>query len=368
MDTGTSEEAEPFRLTTSPGFADWLASRQVSLALTTYQAGKLFLIGLTAGGRLAVFERTFPRCMGLAVSADARTLLLATRHQILRLDDALAPGETWQGRDALYCPRAAWYTGDLDAHDIGFGPHGRPVFANTLFSCLATVADGHSFRPLWTPPGITALAPEDRCHLNGVAFRDGAATHVTLAAASDVREGWRAQRAGGGCLVEVTTGRTLLDGLSMPHSPRWQVQDDGSARLWLLDSGSGRLGWLDPEAGCFQPVAFCPGYARGLAFAGDDALVGLSCGRERADASAPAFAGLPLDAALAACGLAAACGVEILDTRTGNTVAWLRIAGVVRELFDVAVLPGIVNPALIGLRGEEIDRVLTIAPGGEALS
>ena len=32
-------------LTASPGFVEWLAREDVSLAFTTYQSGKLFLIG-----------------------------------------------------------------------------------------------------------------------------------------------------------------------------------------------------------------------------------------------------------------------------------------------------------------------------------
>ncbi|MBC7178786.1 MAG: TIGR03032 family protein, partial [Roseovarius sp.] len=38
-------------------FVDWLAARRASLALTTYQAGKLILVGLNPQGGLSVFER-----------------------------------------------------------------------------------------------------------------------------------------------------------------------------------------------------------------------------------------------------------------------------------------------------------------------
>ncbi|KQP65243.1 hypothetical protein ASF41_22000 [Methylobacterium sp. Leaf111] len=340
-------------LSTSRHFSDWLATQRTSLAFTTYQAGKLFLIGLRPDGRLGVFERSFARCMGLAVSQDSRSLLLATRNQIVRFDTVLAPGETADGRDALYAPHACWITGDLDAHDIGFGVGGRPVFANTLFSCLAAVSDGHSFRPLWRPSFVSRLAPEDRCHLNGMALKDGVPTHVTVVAPSDVSDGWREGRAGAGQLISVETGEAVLSGLSMPHSPRWH---DG--RLWLLNSGRGELGYWDEVGGRFEAVAFCPGYARGLSFLGPYALVGLSLARENRT-----FQGLPLDAALASRGAQARCGLLVIDTRSGDTVEWLRIEGVVRELFDVAALPGVVHPGLIGLKGEEINRVLSIEPG-----
>jgi uncharacterized protein (TIGR03032 family) len=81
-------------------FPAWMAEHRVSLAATTYQAGKLFLIGLQPDGRLAVFERTFNRCMGLW--ADDQTLWMGSPyprcglHVIDRRDGALAaPGRRW---------------------------------------------------------------------------------------------------------------------------------------------------------------------------------------------------------------------------------------------------------------------------------
>ena len=111
--------------------------------------------------------------MGLAVSSDSRTLLLATQYQLYRFDNALPSGSLQNEHDAVYVPRLAWITGDLDIHDVGFGADGSPVFVNTLFSCLASASEGWSFKPLWRPPFITKLAPEDRCHLNGLAMDSG---------------------------------------------------------------------------------------------------------------------------------------------------------------------------------------------------
>lgn len=345
-----AEAPEAFALSTSRGFPAWLAGMNATIAFTTYQAGKLFLLGLKPDGRLAVFERTFPRPMGLAASADGRTLLLATRHQILRFDDVVAGRGDSGGHDAVYAPHATWITGDLDAHDLAFGADGRPVFVNTLFSCLAGVSDGHSFRPLWRPPFVGRLAPEDRCHLNGLAVRDGKPAYVTLVARSDVADGWRDHRPAGGLVYDVAANAPVLAGLSMPHSPRWH---DG--HLWLLNSGAGAFGRLDPAGGRFEPVAFCPGYARGLAFVGRHALVGLSMARENRT-----FQGLPLDAALASRGAEPRCGLLVIDTATGDTIEWVRIEGVVRELFDIAVLHGVRNPALVGFKGDEINRVVSI--------
>jgi uncharacterized protein (TIGR03032 family) len=341
---------EKFALAHSRNFPEWLAGIKASLAFTTYQAGKLFLLGLKPDGRLAVFERSFARCMGLGVSADAQTLVLATQYQLLRFDNIVPKGTSQGEHDALFAPHATWITGDVDAHDVAIGNDGRPIFVNTLFSCLAAVSDGHSFRPLWRPPFVSRLAPEDRCHLNGFAIEKGKARYVTVVANSDVADGWRDRRADGGMLIDVGSNKTLLSGLSMPHSPRLH-----NRRLWLLNSGAGEFGFFDRKAARFEPVAFCPGYARGLAFIGHYALIGLSLARENRT-----FQGLPLDAALAKRGAEPRCGLLVIDTRSGDTVAWLRIEGIVRELFDVAVLPGIRNPAAIGFMTDEVKRVISI--------
>src|SRR5206468_2530915 len=98
----------------------------------------------------------------------------------------------------------------------------------------------HSFVPRWRPPFVTALAPEDRCHLNGVCFpsEGDAATapaggvpqgFATALAAADTPEGWRAHKRDGGVLLRVPGGEVVAGGLAMPHSPRWY-----RGRLWLL--------------------------------------------------------------------------------------------------------------------------------------
>ncbi|MBI1405812.1 MAG: TIGR03032 family protein [Caulobacter sp.] len=344
-----SAPQEAFALTTSRGFPDWLARTGASLAFTTYQAGKLFFIGMGETGRIAVFERTFARCMGLAASADARKLALATHYQIYRFDNVLPPGEASGGHDAIYTPRTAWITGDVDAHDVAFDADGNIVFVNTLFSCLATISEGFSFKPIWRPPFITKLAPEDRCHMNGLAMENGRPRYVTMVSASDVADGWRDRRTDGGMIMDVTTNERVVEGLSMPHSPR--VHD---GRLWVLNSGAGELGFVD-DSGKFQAVAFCPGYARGLSFVGRYALVGLSQARENRT-----FQGLPLDEALSSRDAVARCGILVIDTVSGDTVEWVRIEGVVRELFDVVALPGVRNPSAIGLIGDDIRRVISI--------
>ena len=261
-------------ISTSRQFTAWLAEQRSSLAFTTYQAGKLFFLGLDHHGQLSVYNRTFSRCMGL--SGSPQTLYLSTLYQLWRFENSLSAGDHYQGYDRLYIPQLAYTTGDLDIHDVSLDSAGRPLFANTLFSCLATVSERYSFTPIWHPTFISKLAAEDRCHLNGVACdTEGQPRYVTAIGRSDVADGWREHRTGGGLLIDVQRNEVILDTLSMPHSPRLH-----QGRLWLLDSGRGEFGYVDLERGRFEPVAFCPGYARGLCLRGDFAVVGLSRSRQ----------------------------------------------------------------------------------------
>jgi uncharacterized protein (TIGR03032 family) len=332
----------------SRGLPGWLAGQAVSLAFTTYQAGKLFLVGLQPDGRLALFERTFNRCMGLC--AHPNGLWLSTLYQLWRFENVLAPGQTHEGHDRLYVPMASHTTGDLDIHDVAVLGDGRVVFVNTLFSCLATVSARASFAPLWKPGFVSRLAAEDRCHLNGLALEAGAAAYVTLVGRSDVADGWREHRRRGGCVLDVRTGEAVAEGLSMPHSPRVHGE-----RLWLLEAGSGFLGYVDRARGVFERVSFCPGYARGLCVVGDYAVVGLSKLRNNRT-----FADLELGEQLTTRGAEPRCGLLIIDLRSGDAVDWLRLDGIVEELYDVAALPGVRRPMALGFQTAEIQRTITI--------
>jgi uncharacterized protein (TIGR03032 family) len=352
MTEATPNAAPKLELLPSRQFPAWLAEQNLSLAFTTYQTGKLFLVGLQPNGRLSIFERSFNRAMGLW--ASPQTLYLSTLFQLWRFDNALEPGQAYQGYDRLDVPQVAWTTGDLDIHDVARDANRRIIFVNTLFGCLAMPSEAESFVPLWRPRFISRLAAEDRCHLNGLALKEGRATYVTAVSRSDVADGWRDRRTGGGVLVDVAANEVVLDGLSMPHSPRWH-DAGGGGRLWLLDSGTGWFGHADLERGRFERVTFCPGYSRGLAFCGPFAVIGLSKPRENRT-----FTGLPLDDELAGRDAEARCGLMVVDLRTGDAVHWLRIEGVVEELYDVAVLPGVRRPMAIGLKTDEIRRTITV--------
>jgi uncharacterized protein (TIGR03032 family) len=154
--------------------------------------------------------------------------------------------------------------------------------------------------------------------------------------------------------LEIPSGNIIARGLSMPHSPRLY-----RGRLWLHNSGTGYFGCVDSSGGQFEPLTFCPGYLRGLAFAGDYAVVGLS--QPRHDKT---FSGLALDEELAKRSTEPRCGLMIIDLRTGDVAHWLRVEGMVRELYDVAVLHQVARPMALGFKTDEIQRLIAIGEAG----
>lgn len=363
-------------------FLDWLNEQRCSLAFSTYQTGKLFLVGrksqsgaplpLNSNDQgLAIFERTFNHCMGMCATADGKTIWMSSRFQIWRMEQTPAqavpyqptnnpgvegdeaqqvPQWTTRGYDYAYIPRVGYTTGHVDVHDMAVDGNGRVVFVNTLFNCLATLSEQANFKPLWKPSFISALVPEDRCHLNGLAMRDGQPGFVTVVSRSDVVDGWRDRRRDGGCILDVASGEAVCTGLSMPHSPRWYRN-----QLWVLNSGTGEFGKVDLKAGKFEPITFCPGYLRGLTFHNDYAIATLSKPRHHT------FQGLELDQRLAQKDAEPQCGLQIIDLRTGAVSDFLRLDGtLVTELYDAVVLPGVRQPMAVGFKTTEIERLILI--------
>ncbi len=329
--TGQNIEYRDIRCSHSDSLPDLLSRLHLSVLISTYQTGHLVVVAARRGRLMLAFHQ-FERAMGIAVKPG--TLAVCTRKEVwfLRKAPDIAtkldpPGEY----DACYLARTTHFTGDLQAHEAAWVEKEFWV-VNTLFSCLAALHPTYSFAPRWRPPFISALTPEDRCHLNGLAVVDGQPRYATALAQTDTPEGWRAVKAAGGCLMEVPSGRIVACGLSLPHSPR--VHDD---RVFLLNSGQGRLDAVDPATGHITEQAHLPGIARGLALHGDFAFIGLSKPR-------PSLEGVPIVADRDRL----QCGLWVVNWRTGDVIAQLIFHGGVEELFDVQVLPGVAFPYLSG--------------------
>ncbi|WP_170546038.1 TIGR03032 family protein [Ruegeria arenilitoris] len=350
--TGSSPRTPKVDYSVSAGLADRLGGLGLSIAFTSYQSGFLYMVGVKPGGGINIHQMAFPRPMGIH-RHGVHGLSLAADDQILHMQNVLDPQERVNDLfDAAFMPRQSEFTGQLDLHDLGIDAAGKAIFVNTRYNCLATPDPRHSFREVWRPPFISSLVDEDRCHLNGLAMKDGHPRYVTAVSRSDTIDGWRDRRADGGIVIDVETGDIVCDNLSMPHSPRWH---DG--RLWLLNSGRGELGTVEFDQngkGRFEPHVFCPGFARGLAVHGRYAFVGLSKPRYKR------FEGLELDARLTEADSAPWCGLQIIDLETRTCVDWLRIDGDVAELYDLELLPGHLCPMAVAPGTPEAATLITL--------
>lgn len=338
----------PIQCSASDAFQEWLAQCGGSVALTTYQAGKVVLLSWD-GRQVSILMRHFDKPMGLGVAPGR--LALATRHEVVLFADAplLAPDylERERGRyDALFLPRVCYCTGDLNVHDVAFGVDGLWLVASR-FCCLAFPSDQYCFEPRWKPPFVSQVVPEDRCHLNGLALVDGKPKYVTCLGETDTVGGWRANKASGGVVVDVEQDAVVLRGLSMPHSPRWYKD-----QLWLLNSGAGELWAADPCGGKHVVICTLPGYLRGLCLVWPYALVGLCQIREK-----HIFGGLPVQQRSANL----SCGVALVDVRNGREVGRVDFTAGCQEIYEVQFLPGVRRPTLLN-REREASRQAFPAP------
>lgn len=340
------------QIVASSGFSEWLEHVKLSISFTTYRMGKLFLLGRKAGGQLSVIERTFNRSMG--IWTDSQTLWLASAFQIWRFENMLPHGTKDGEFDRLFVPMRSATTGDINVHDVTIDANGDLFFVSTRFSCVGQLDERFSFESFWHPQFVSKLVPEDRCHLNGICCYEGKPRYVTACSQTDTDHGWRATKRDGGCVIDIDSNEVLIEGLSMPHSPRWA---DG--RLWLLNSGRGELGFVDFRSGNFEPVAFCPGFARGLAIHGKYAVVGLSKPRDKT------FVGLELDAELERYKTPTFCGIVVIKLESGEVVHQVHVLGEVEELYDVATMPGVKCPKLLGVKTDEIQHNVWFRDGGK---
>jgi uncharacterized protein (TIGR03032 family) len=304
-----------------------------SLLITTYQAGKLVVLG-ARDSQLNISLHNFEQAMGIAV--QPQRIAIGGRGQVWFLNSAPELAERLEpaGRfDACFLTRKALVTGNIQGHEMAW--IGQDLWiVNTAFSCLCTLDEQHSFVPRWKPPFISDLEAGDRCHLNGLALQDGRPKYVTAMSESNQAAGWRPTKASSGCIIDVDQGEVVSRGLSMPHSPRVH-----RGQLWVLNSGFGSVEIVQHQTGKRDTVALLPGYTRGFAFADRHAFVGLSRIRETA-----VFGGVPI----AEHREQLRCGVAVIDLDSGAAVAYFEFLNGVEEIFDVQVLP---DARCVGITG-----------------
>lgn len=318
---------QALRCRTHGNFSEWLAASGGSVAITTYTSGKLVLVS-SRGQRLRFRTLRFPRPMGMAL-ADGQ-LALAVRKRILLFRSRTSAKRA----DAMFVPKRQFVTGKVDAHDVAFGQRGV-YFANTRCNCIARATTRCNFLRSWQPPFISDMVHRDRCHLNGLGMLDGRPAMATAFCETGHEGGWReANRFTTGVLVDIQENQIVARGLCMPHSPR-RHED----HWWLCNSGHGTLCRFDPALEKCEPICSLPGFTRGLCFAGNHALVGLSKIREKHVLDAPPIPGRAAESH---------AGVALVDLATGQQTGLLEFVRGGREVYEVLFLPGIKCPKLIG--------------------
>lgn len=359
-DSSAEKKAPAFKYIHSANLPDLLEHLNITVMATTFQAGRVLSFSGN-NGRCSLLLRAFNHPMGMAINRDR--MALVCNNQVLHLvnqTDLIDQEGKRPEYDAFYVPRRMHVTGDIAGHEAAWGVNpdvddsdasGDDLFrslwvVNTRFSCLATLDQQFSFVPRWKPEFVTRLAPEDRCHLNGVAMVDGRPRYVTMLARSDTAQGWRDHKTDGGSILDVTSGEVIARDMAMPHSPR--VYRD---RIWVLESGRAELQYVDPETGRRQTVVQLPGYARGLAFHDRFAFVGLSKAREKR-----MFGGLPIEEHKTEL----QCGIQVVDLDAGKVVAFIQFEAGCEELFDVQILANSRRANIIGFTKDTVNGIFVL--------
>lgn len=323
----------PFQARYSPNLPELLRRLDCSLLISTYQAGKLVVVSAPDDERLIQLPRTLDRPMALA--RDGRRLAVSTAGavQVYVNDDRLAENYPRQPKtyDSLFVPRIRFETGCVETHHLEWEGEAL-LLLSTLFSCLARIGVEHSLEPVWSPAFVSALAPEDRCHLNGVVFHDRTPRFATALGTGDEPESWRRTLPNGGVLIDVPSGETVVSGLAMPHSP---LLVNGT--LYALLSGTGELIRVDTEAGRYDVVKKVGGFVRGMSWHADHLFIAHS--RLRKNSST--FRDLPI------ANDASTSGIVIIHEPSLAVVARLTYQTSVDEIFAVEPLPGMTRPGIM---------------------
>lgn len=343
----TPNALSPFSCKYSPQIPELLQKLSCSLAITTYQAGKLIFISARDENNLVQLPRTFNKPMGIDYRQGTGQLALADRDTVSLFSNAPALAEHYprspKTYDSLFLPRVTYHTGAMDIHDLSFG-HDGLYAVNTLFSCLVKIDDRYNYRPIWKPPFVTKLVSEDRCHLNGMAMVNGRPKYATCFNQGNRFQSWRDTVTETGCVVDVETNEILFDDLAMPHSPRVYNNE-----LYVLLSATGELVRLNVETGRKEVITTIQGFVRGMTYYKDHLFIATSKLRQNSSTFAKLdFAEKANEAA-----------IHVLHLPTKAMVGKISYVNSVDEIYDLLVLPDTMRPNLLSTAIEEHKMAVT---------
>lgn len=338
----------PFTCTYSPNFSEILQQLQATLVISTYQAGKVVFISAKDSESLIQLPRTFNKAMGIAISDDQQKMAIATQSEVVVCKNDLQLAEAYPNKegvyDALFMPRATFYTGMVDMHDLHFGKDGKLWGINTVMSALCEIDAEFSYKPVWKPFFISDYAGEDRCHLNGLAMKEGIPKYATALGQGNTPKSWRQNISQTGVVLDIETNQIIAESLGMPHSPR--LYDDG---LYVALSAEERIIRIDPKTHEIETIAKIEGFVRGMTRIGDYLLVGKSKLRKNSSVFKELAIAQKADEA----------GIDMIHIPTGVVHAKLRYLASVDEIYDVQILTGVVRPNILNTYTDLHTKALT---------
>lgn len=329
----------PFSLSYTPSLPELLTKLGCTLVVSTYQAGKVIFLSPQSEDKVIQLPRSFRKAMGIAIHQDE--MVVACLDEVVYLKNSKELGQFYPKKpntyDGMFLPRMTYHTGALDVHDIDFCDDG--IYAvNTNFSCIIKIDKEHSFTPVWKPDFIEKITAGDHCHLNGMAVNDGKIRYVSAFAQTDKPRKWKENILESGILIDYATKDIVVDGLSMPHSPR--IYND---KLYVLTSGNGELVEINQNDYSKRVVTKIDGFVRGLSFHKGFAFVGLSKLRKNSST----FANLPIAKH------SKKAGVVVIHLETGAVVGNFYYNTSVDEIYDVQILPDLVRPNILNTLTED---------------
>jgi len=324
----------PFSCSYSAQVPELLQRLNCTLAISTYQAGKLVFISALNESKIVQLPRTFDKPMGIAQDYEKDKLAIACKDEVIVFSNSKELAKHYPRSpnkyDSLYMPRLTYHTGTLDIHDLNFGQNNELYGVNTLFSSIIKLDDDYNFRPVWTPSFIDKMVAEDRCHLNGMAMLNGKPKYVTAFGQGNSFQSWRDTITTGGVIIDVDTNEIIVEGLAMPHTPRIF-----NGELYTLLSATGELIKVNREAGTYEVIVKLDGFVRGMDLHQDYLFIGLSKLRKNSST----FAKLNLEANEA--------GIVVVHLPTGSVAGKITYQTSLDEIYDVHVLPNTVRPNIM---------------------
>lgn len=337
---------DKYSLKSDKKVAQLLNELNISLAISTYQAGRVVILSSKNGETISQVPIPFKKPMGIACDSNRLAIALLDKVQIFSKcqDEEGERPESLQKFENLYIPLAELKTGELDLHDLEFGKGGLWA-VNTRFSCLSNFDMKNSFNPMWKPAFISTLSSTDKCHLNGMAVEDGVPIYATALGQEDEAQSWRKNIVSGGVLIEIKSGQIILDGLAMPHSPRLI---DG--QLFLLQSAKGELVKVNVQTNSFEVVLKTNGFLRGMSVLNNYAFIGVSQARK----SSKTFDQLPVT------DMRKHAGIIVFDLEKNEIIGEIKYETTVEEIFDVRVIKDSTSAAIVPFNSEVANAAIVI--------